>query len=333
MSLIDCPKCGFNQPQDTYCASCGVNIASYRPSRTALLLRLASSPYFYVFLVATTLGFFVVKILPHQQQFLTKKILNPPPIKKVIRTQKASLASSSKKNSKKRGLAPQPKAAPTPVETLAQKSINETSTTTTATAAITESERLKFNKLREHLRLSKATISFHEWPREFLSQVLQKSQRINENNLLQASFYTPEKENLLNSLTTTSLGRKTSRQLSEKSQEVLLNFHYNGKDDSDLDKGLSLQIIFAKEQEGIFNMDLEALLNLPETEESSGIQRNIASTYNISQKGYLVITEALPRGFPLPADTSRLQNSPLRILSSENFQNEVTEFVILVEFN
>ncbi len=37
--MLSCPKCGFQQPKDRYCAKCGVNIESYkRPKESAISL-------------------------------------------------------------------------------------------------------------------------------------------------------------------------------------------------------------------------------------------------------------------------------------------------------
>lgn len=41
--MINCPKCGFQQPPDQFCASCGVNMAKYRPARKPLHVRLRDS--------------------------------------------------------------------------------------------------------------------------------------------------------------------------------------------------------------------------------------------------------------------------------------------------
>ncbi len=30
--MMNCPKCGFEQPKDQFCAQCGINVDSYRPS-------------------------------------------------------------------------------------------------------------------------------------------------------------------------------------------------------------------------------------------------------------------------------------------------------------
>ncbi len=38
--LINCPKCGFSQPQDKYCARCGIDVETYKPSRDPWWVRL-----------------------------------------------------------------------------------------------------------------------------------------------------------------------------------------------------------------------------------------------------------------------------------------------------
>ncbi len=41
--MINCPKCGFQQPPDQFCASCGVNMATYRPAKKPFFVRLRES--------------------------------------------------------------------------------------------------------------------------------------------------------------------------------------------------------------------------------------------------------------------------------------------------
>ena len=44
--LIKCPKCGFDQPKDTYCANCGIEIDSFKPIIAPLWIRAFRSPLF-----------------------------------------------------------------------------------------------------------------------------------------------------------------------------------------------------------------------------------------------------------------------------------------------
>lgn len=37
--MVNCPKCGFSQPEDQYCAQCGVDMLAFRPTQKPLLSR------------------------------------------------------------------------------------------------------------------------------------------------------------------------------------------------------------------------------------------------------------------------------------------------------
>lgn len=61
MAMMKCPKCGFEQPEDQFCAKCGVNVSSYKPT-VALSAGLSSllKPVLFV-LVIIGLLFFLFK--------------------------------------------------------------------------------------------------------------------------------------------------------------------------------------------------------------------------------------------------------------------------------
>lgn len=41
--LLNCPRCGFSQPKDQYCAQCGVDMISFKPKEAPLLVRFAQN--------------------------------------------------------------------------------------------------------------------------------------------------------------------------------------------------------------------------------------------------------------------------------------------------
>lgn len=62
--LINCPRCGFSQPKDQYCANCGVNIEKYVPEKVNFLKKLLSNTFVQVSLVigfTLTTSYFVLK--------------------------------------------------------------------------------------------------------------------------------------------------------------------------------------------------------------------------------------------------------------------------------
>lgn len=66
--LINCPRCGFSQPKDQYCASCGVNIENFIPRKTSVVKKLISSTFFQVILVmgfALTTAYFALRTNPN----------------------------------------------------------------------------------------------------------------------------------------------------------------------------------------------------------------------------------------------------------------------------
>jgi hypothetical protein len=66
--LVKCPKCGFDQPKDTYCASCGIEMESYRPVKVPLWKRVLKSPLFSLILFLG-LGYGALLYLKNPSQF------------------------------------------------------------------------------------------------------------------------------------------------------------------------------------------------------------------------------------------------------------------------
>lgn len=62
--LIKCPRCGFQQPQDKYCAQCGVDMETYKPAAPSFFKRFFGSPLVQLSLllfIATVTGLFIFK--------------------------------------------------------------------------------------------------------------------------------------------------------------------------------------------------------------------------------------------------------------------------------
>lgn len=46
--LVRCPKCGFSQPEDQYCAQCGIDMVAYQPPKQSTFLQLLRDPLFHL---------------------------------------------------------------------------------------------------------------------------------------------------------------------------------------------------------------------------------------------------------------------------------------------
>lgn len=62
--MIKCPRCGFSQPEDQYCAQCGVNMLSFRPKEKSFLKKLTENVGVQIIIlvaVAVTAGSYFIK--------------------------------------------------------------------------------------------------------------------------------------------------------------------------------------------------------------------------------------------------------------------------------
>lgn len=75
--LVKCPKCGFDQPDDNYCAKCGIEMASYKPAKIPIWKQIVKSPMFslVIFLGLAYVTFLSVKN-PRMWSSLTKTLLS-----------------------------------------------------------------------------------------------------------------------------------------------------------------------------------------------------------------------------------------------------------------
>ncbi len=73
MMLIVCPKCGFSQPKDPYCAQCGIDISAYQVPEKSMLQKLSENLFVQlgiVILVGALAVWFVTK--NQRQSFWTR---------------------------------------------------------------------------------------------------------------------------------------------------------------------------------------------------------------------------------------------------------------------
>ncbi len=54
--ILNCPRCGFSQPEDQYCAQCGVNMQSFRPAKKSFAKKLSENIVLQVFVLVIIAG-------------------------------------------------------------------------------------------------------------------------------------------------------------------------------------------------------------------------------------------------------------------------------------
>lgn len=72
--LINCPRCGFSQPKDRYCASCGVDMENFTPNAPTQMEKLVGMPFFNIALVLALTGGIIGYIRYQQSEELKARI-------------------------------------------------------------------------------------------------------------------------------------------------------------------------------------------------------------------------------------------------------------------
>lgn len=72
--LINCPRCGFQQPKDKYCAQCGVDIETFKPVTPPAWKRFLGSPLTQLSLLVIVAGGVGVTLYQKGQQNLERRV-------------------------------------------------------------------------------------------------------------------------------------------------------------------------------------------------------------------------------------------------------------------
>lgn len=72
--LINCPRCGFQQPKDKYCAQCGVDMESYRPAAPPLWKRVFGNPLIQLSVLVVVAAAVSVTLYQKGQQNLERRV-------------------------------------------------------------------------------------------------------------------------------------------------------------------------------------------------------------------------------------------------------------------
>lgn len=81
--MMVCPRCGFSQPADRFCAQCGLDVSTYHPQTKPLWLRFLQNPTLHLSLIAIVIVFTIGYIFYSRSELLGKEVdqfLNDMPL-------------------------------------------------------------------------------------------------------------------------------------------------------------------------------------------------------------------------------------------------------------
>lgn len=354
MAMVSCPKCGFTQPADQYCASCGIDMKAWRPREKPFFTRLVSSPVFQIVVVTLVVSVTFVYMRETRRRELAARVraieiarqaeeveqeiqeaqaprprvtsnastAAPPPPQPVAQARTQGVAA-----------APQPQPAPQGTETSASSNY----------AATSGADRIK---QRFGLRDSSAgtgtqaaatasaptsvQITFYEMDRNLAVTLMQNAtQSTGEGTLSLGVVGTIE----------TRLKQQPARSLDSASQTLQVNqpaLIFKGARDqaTGANVGFTLQInpVALDEAGAHVQIDLQRILRDSGPAGLDEANFGPQETFVIPKGGALVVVGLLPRKTPTDTEANFYRNvGVLRPLTSPSFTQGQSEAVLVIE--
>jgi hypothetical protein len=313
--LINCPRCGFSQPQDQYCAQCGVDMQRYKPKEQPLLTQIFGNTAFQIIalLIAT---FFVGQYIltkPAPRKFV-QRMIYPVSKSESVRVAEEETAQSER----------------------SQASSDSDDLSSTAGAALNR-ESLSGGEAATGTQGTQAGVA--------------AAKNINDPNLHTLKLtYAEVPVETLNRWITLSNSAGLYQSLTDYSVGILTDFKkvtdkYQSLKSTEMHLPLNLS---NANWEGVMNDDGSQLIGMTvNVEIKSADNETLLGSINVNKSGSQG-AEAYPSEFELPkgsafflvgalkvenfqSDRTKLTMPPFQIFKSQDFMTRKTEFVIILE--
>lgn len=317
--LMNCPRCGFSQPQDKYCAQCGVDMQNYRPRTIPFWKKMITHPALQIAFVLGIAGYLSLHFIQRssydpgnpRRPYSFLRILSPEisPQKNDDQAKAESaededfnqknMASSNSDQKLNSGNFAFDGQNPEDLNTNEKAMSNNSSTTND----------IKHNPIR---------ISFYEVDRQILTQFFNESQNIG----------------MLTSANDLSIGMlgNIDKKLSPSNARLKLLLQESPQIDNNKEIALSYG---NSENELLIRIDS---IDTSEANLKGHIEINRSwkdgpegEQFEISENSGFYVSGFIPRKSGLEQDP-QLKQGPFQILSSRKFQNRDSEIVLFIEY-
>ncbi len=352
--MVSCPKCGFSQPNDRYCASCGIDMQNYKPAAPPLSQKLMTNWVVQVAILALVLLGVYTAIKTKHDADLKKRIAEIEEAPKVRVIEELT----------KQTRDPTPTPLPTPE--VVEDALDTSAALTAKAIAPTPSSPLPSPSGRGFVRttedvlgepskekdgrsegaggsggagaastssIRRLNVQFLEAPRALVTEMISATRNL--------ATYMTFSGGVLPDVTArlrAGNGRRGTRSLSAGEHAVRINepiLIFKGMRDESTGQnlGLTTQITpVANDEQGV-QIQVEILRFLRDGGPSSQpTEQVIQETFLIPKDGGAYLAGLLPHR-ALDSEETRIYSaaSVLSVLASPSFQNNSSEFIIVIE--
>ncbi len=72
--MMECPRCGFTQPEDRYCASCGLDVNNYVAKPKPLFMRIVQNSNLHLSLIGILIALVIGYIFYSQRDLMSREV-------------------------------------------------------------------------------------------------------------------------------------------------------------------------------------------------------------------------------------------------------------------
>ena len=329
--MQECPRCGFLQPQDRFCANCGLDIENYRPTPTPWYRQLVLNSTFQVSAIVLTIGAMVAYIAWQQSQRIDQA-----PSPQFVADDNPNSDSPSEDTRRQK----EPASKTTPQTGTLANSGGPSDPTKAAKAkgslptTLEGDKATGDDKTKTKPNPTNLVVRFAEVPREALNQFFSEAQILHEGAQVQVGAYTFQG-------TIEDLVKKTSqaRFLPGNGKGPLtgsgVRVQYTkplGENSEEL-QGLNFEVTIASFTPAGIEIETSGGFYLSGAEPDQTINITLDGSYTLDYSSILLIAGIVPHRPFSDKEAPAFDGSPIAIMNSQEFLANETEFVLLLQAN
>lgn len=319
MAMMDCPRCGFSQPKDRYCANCGLDAETYQVKPTPPLKKLRRNPYVYIALtiaVFVYIGFKIAKddsfsppsteSLDRQASFEQSELPEArPPESTAVVAQKTEPRTQTNVEEPSQEIAPETMTV-TSTPSVVEPPVNEPTAETQAELPAT---------------FSQLEVLFFEVPSSLLTELIEPGEILSE-TIDYKTLLHPKKEEVIQLL---EMGqRMPGAQMIKAEANQRLQVQFTNPQSAASIFSIESSILRTTSKRA--DLTVRTLLNLVEVDARLRFSTNV----NLTADNVLIIIGLLPHLEVSPYSADIWQGTPLQLISDPDFQDKLSEFVVFV---
>jgi hypothetical protein len=341
--MVNCPKCGFSQPDDQYCANCGVDMVMYRAKRSPSGFRFLSNTKFHLSVLAAVAvvgGFYVRSV----NKSTVDRTISDTPVARDVDQQESALAeaqadvadsrkqmnetnaaSVSSLNDLGQGSTPQAASdqgsaqglvaqAPAPSAGGAPASTATTSVAAGIRAAVQPAQNLR--------------VTYIEAQTAFLQDLLNESQQGSGDGTVSWGVFQNLDQRLTGSRNWHSLGTPSTKPIAINKRNLFFSTM------PDQTAGLTVQVIpLARDEAGTrLQVDANRTLRDPAATAADSYNFRMPENFTLPKGSALIVTGVLPHRPLSDGETQLYRNlNVLKSMTGDPFRSGATDIAIIVE--